>query len=219
MEKIFKELLVTYKAEQVRNVLMKIGGSNYRFEAVGGRKNNLATINIGTDPASGVTERITNAIDAVLEKEWKQKEKPSDIKSPRRASELWYGIESGKISKIANPHDKRLKELSELVNVTLYDSGQTTKPTVEIRDKGIGLEPEQFSKTILDLNGNNKIGKTISYLDKLSFEYLPILPTGTCILAGLSAQVPVVVDIGAIEKDFEPNNKTRSLIDNWEELN
>src|SRR5690554_539019 len=139
MEKIFKELLVAYKAEQVRNVLMKIGASNYRFEAVGGRKNNLATINIGTDPASGVTERITNAIDAVLEKEWKQKEEPTDIKSPRRAAELWYGIESGKISKIADPHDKRLKELSELVNVTLYDSGQPTKPTVEIRDKGIGL--------------------------------------------------------------------------------
>lgn len=159
MEKIFKELLVAYKAEQVRNVLMKIGASNYRFEAVGGRKNNLATINIGTDPASGVTERITNAIDAVLEKEWKQKEEPKDIKSPRRATELWYGIESGKISKIADPHDKRLKELSELVNVTLYNSGQPTKPTVEIRDKGIGLDSEQFSKTILDLNGNNKIGK------------------------------------------------------------
>ena len=91
--------------------------------------------------------------------------------------------------------------------------------------------PSDISPTIISqlhnyflhrlINNNDIIAveKTISYLDKLSFEYLPILPTGTCILAGLSAQVPVVVDIGAIEKDFEPNNKTRSLIDNWKELN
>lgn len=89
--------------------------------------------------------------------------------------------------------------------------------------------PSDISPTIISqlhnyflhrlINNNDIIAveKTISYLDKLSFEYLPILPTGTCILAGLSAQVPVVVDIGIIEKDFEPNNKTRSLIDNWKE--
>lgn len=126
---------------------------------MGNRKNNLATINIGTDPASGVTERITNAIDAVLEKEWKNQNEPTDIKTPRKASELWFSIEDGKISKIKDALDKRIKNLSDKIQVTLYESGKDTKPTVEIRDKGIGLEPEQFSKTILDLNGNNKIGK------------------------------------------------------------
>lgn len=159
MEEIFKKLLNAHQPEQVRDVLILIGKSKYRFEPVGNRKNNLATINIGTDPAAGVTERITNAIDAVLEKEWLNQGQPIDIKSPRKASELWYGIEGGKLSKISDPHDKTLRELSDLVNITLYDSGQPSKPTVEIRDKGIGLEPEQFSKTILDLNGNNKIGK------------------------------------------------------------
>ena len=159
MEELFRELLVAYKAEDVRKILMKIGQSKMRWEPVGNRKNNLATINIGTDPASGVTERITNAIDAVLEKEWMLQEQPTDIRTPRRASELWYGIEDGKISKIEDAYDKRLKELSDKVTITLYESGKTSKPTVEIRDKGIGLEPEQFSKTILDLNGNNKIGK------------------------------------------------------------
>ena len=138
---------------------MKIGKINYRFEPVGNRKNNLATINIGTDPAAGVTERITNAIDAVLEKEWVEKKEPTDIKSPRRASELWFDIEHGKISKISDLNDERLRVLAPKVKVTLTDSGQKTKPTVEIRDLGIGLLPEQFSKTILDLNGNNKIGK------------------------------------------------------------
>lgn len=87
--------------------------------------------------------------------------------------------------------------------------------------------PSDISPTIISqlhnyflhrlINNNDIIAveRTISYLDKLSFEYLPILPTGTCILAGLTAQVPVVIDIGAIDEEFEPNNKTRSLISNW----
>lgn len=89
--------------------------------------------------------------------------------------------------------------------------------------------PSDISPTIISqlhnyflhrlINNNDIIAveKTISYLDKLSFEYLPILPTGTCILAGLSAQVPVVVDIASIEEDSEPNNKTRSMIEHWKE--
>ena len=87
--------------------------------------------------------------------------------------------------------------------------------------------PSDISSTIISqlhnyflhrlINNNDilAVEKTISYLDKLSFEYLPILPTGTCILAGLTAQVPVVINIGKIEDEYEPNNKTRSLIKNW----
>jgi len=87
--------------------------------------------------------------------------------------------------------------------------------------------PSDISSTIISqlhnyflhrlINNNDilAVEKTISYLDKLSFESLPILPTGTCILAGLTAQVPVVIDIGKIEDKYEPNNKTRSLINNW----
>jgi len=60
------------------------------------------------------------------------------------------------------------------------------------------------------------VRQTISYLDKVSFEYVPLLPTGTCILAGLLANVPIVVDIGRIEpKKHEPMNKTITLTDKW----
>ncbi len=88
--------------------------------------------------------------------------------------------------------------------------------------------PSDISSTILSqlhnfflhrlINNNDIIAieKSISYLDKLSFEYLPILPTGTCILAGLVANVPVIIDIGKIEDGFEPENKTINLIKNWE---
>jgi len=59
------------------------------------------------------------------------------------------------------------------------------------------------------------VERTISYLDKISFEYLPILPTGTCIFAGLLANVPVVIDIEKMEAKYEPRNKTRTLTDKW----
>lgn len=59
------------------------------------------------------------------------------------------------------------------------------------------------------------IEKTVSYLDKVSFDSLPILPTGACILAGLMAQVPVIVKVDEIEKKHEPNNKTIDLVSKW----
>lgn len=87
--------------------------------------------------------------------------------------------------------------------------------------------PSDISPTIISqlhnyflhrlINNNDIIAveKTIAYLDRVSFDYLPILPTGTCILAGLLAQVPVVVDIGKMKDDFEPKNKTIKLLDKW----
>ena len=59
------------------------------------------------------------------------------------------------------------------------------------------------------------IGRTVSYLDKISFESLPILPTGSCILAGLSAQIPVIIDVDKISDNFEPDNKTIIPTNYW----
>lgn len=68
---------------------------------------------------------------------------------------------------------------------------------------------------------NNKdieaIEKTVSYLDKVSFESLPILPTGTCILAGLSAKLPVVVKMNKLDDKFQPNSQTIRLTDFWKD--
>lgn len=75
-----------------------------------------------------------------------------------------------------------------------------------------------FLHRLINNNDIKAVERTVSYLDKLSFESLPILPTGTCILAGLSAQVPVMIDIGTIKpKEFEPDNKTMLLIENWKD--
>lgn len=66
---------------------------------------------------------------------------------------------------------------------------------------------------------NNKdieaIEKTVSYLDKISFESLPILPTGTCIIAGLAAKLPVVVKMSPLDEEFQPNSQTIELTKYW----
>jgi len=66
---------------------------------------------------------------------------------------------------------------------------------------------------------NNKdieaIEKNISYLDKVSFDSLPILPQGSCILAGIAAQLPVVIEVGKIPDQYKPYNETMHLTKHW----
>jgi DNA helicase HerA-like ATPase len=60
------------------------------------------------------------------------------------------------------------------------------------------------------------IERAVSYLDRVSFESMPILPTGTCILSGVAAQIPVMVAIGELEPRFAPNSRTMSIANAWE---
>ena len=72
-----------------------------------------------------------------------------------------------------------------------------------------------FLHRLINNNDIKAVEKTISYLDKLSFESLPILPTGTCIIAGLCVQIPIMVDVSLIEKKYAPDNETINLLNNW----
>lgn len=53
-----------------------------------------------------------------------------------------------------------------------------------------------------------QVNNTISYLDKVSVESLPILSTRVCVIAGQLAEMPLMVQIEQIEKEYKPNNKT-----------
>lgn len=72
-----------------------------------------------------------------------------------------------------------------------------------------------FLHRLINNNDIKAIERTVSYLDKVSFESLPILPTGTCILAGLVAQVPVVVEINKINDQYKPFNQTIKPTTYW----
>lgn len=60
-----------------------------------------------------------------------------------------------------------------------------------------------------------QINNTISYLDKVSVESLPILSTGVCVLAGQLAEMPIVVQIDKIEDEYKPQNETIDLVKAW----
>lgn len=66
---------------------------------------------------------------------------------------------------------------------------------------------------------NNKdlemIEKAVSYLDKLSIETLPILPVGACVLSGIIADLPILIQMDKMEEEFKPESSNISLLDSW----
>jgi len=124
------------------------GGTN--LLPVGGRPNNAGVIEVSSDPALASVERITNAMDAVLEF---HAAKGGDLpKSPREAAKKWLGIPSAGIKNLDNA---QRRSIAENVSVTLCESGVPKHPTLIIQDKGIGIEAQDFLKTVLSLNEQN----------------------------------------------------------------
>ena len=134
---------------------------NVSWRPVGGINNNLAIINMGSDPAAGVAERLTNGIDAVLERKWEENNRPTYISSPRHACEEWFGIKEGRLVNVENVRqkDNPISKISDNLHLSIYDSDVSNKPTLEFRDRGIGVTVDRFHDTVLSLNQNNKLGK------------------------------------------------------------
>ena len=73
-----------------------------------------------------------------------------------------------------------------------------------------------FIHRLMNERDIQQVSNTISYLDKVSVESLPILSTGVCILAGQLAEMPIVVQIDRIEEENKPQNETIDLIKAWQ---
>lgn len=63
----------------------------------------------------------------------------------------------------------------------------------------------------------NAIHKTVAYLDKLSFESIPILSTWSCFFAWLATNLPVKVNVKELYEKNKPNSKTVTLEDIWKD--
>ena len=74
-----------------------------------------------------------------------------------------------------------------------------------------------FIHRLMNERGIQQVNNTISYLDKVSVESLPILSTGVCVLAGELAEMPIIVQIDRIEDKNKPYNETINLIKAWGE--
>lgn len=134
---------------------------SYTWRAVGDNEANYGLINIGSDPGVALIERVTNAIDAVIEREAVRRlaGNGSQVRpaTPREAVESWFGVAGGRVANLINIEKRQ--ELADNVVIRLLDGDKKREPTVLIRDLGIGLTPALVPKTILSLSGTNKIDK------------------------------------------------------------
>ena len=163
------ELLAIYKPEQLNAFLREymntdLEENNLIYEnisdnwtCVGNTKYNLSAINMLKDSGKGLIERITNGIDAVLEKE----KENYGLNSPKSADD---------IVKVAFPHYYENKvnikkgesnrqnacETADKVVVAINDSTKSNKPTVDVVDQGCGISGEnlaiQYYLSIKEIN-------------------------------------------------------------------
>ena len=132
----------------------------YTWRPVGDNEANYGLINIGSDPGNALIERITNAIDGVIEREALRqlaKKRGTIPASPREAVERWFRVPGGRVTNLGDPAKRQ--PLADNVVVTLLDGDHKRRPSVRIQDRGVGLTPSLVPTTILSLSGTNKIDK------------------------------------------------------------
>lgn len=74
-----------------------------------------------------------------------------------------------------------------------------------------------FIHRLINVNDINAIEKTVAYLDKLSFDSIPILSVGSCFIAGLASDIPIKVDIDLLPQNQQPDSETINLEKEWSE--
>src|SRR5258706_10445655 len=101
MEMLFQRLLGTTDSAGVKGILDEMGdytdvGLDRQFgelklkwHAYGDNEFNIGTIGAASKPGRSLTERITNAIDAILEERFLNAS--SSPTSPQRAASEWFG--------------------------------------------------------------------------------------------------------------------------------
>ena len=118
---------------------------------------NYSTIgNQQSSPDNALVEKLVNSVDAVLMREClRQGIRPDSKDAPQSIAEAqrnFFDIYNGKLSSI---DDKQRTSLAE--NISLVATGNKTRPSFSIIDKGEGQTPEHIPETLLSLTKNNKI--------------------------------------------------------------
>ena len=166
-------LLASTKPSELQSILLEIGDHRdigvdkqfgqfgFQWHFFGDNPSNMSTINLGSKPGRSLTERVTNAIDAVLEREmYRRNGVTAPPQSPMEAAELWLGRPRTTANTGLFGLDPDLSAVySKDTHVVLSPGDESTNPTVDIMDAGIGIKPEDFTETILNFHRGNKINK------------------------------------------------------------
>lgn len=171
------ELLSIYKPEQLNEFLRKYANTDLEnddimyedisdnWTCVGDTKYNFSAINMLKDSGKGLIERITNGIDAVLEKE-KEKYKLNNAKTADDIIKVAFPhyYENKEKVKKGEANRQNACETADMVVVAINDSTKSTKPTIDVVDKGCGIYGDKFGDTILSIHKGNKATSDKNYL-------------------------------------------------------
>jgi hypothetical protein len=172
-----KELLNIYKQSELDSFLKEQGSltlnedtvseekirNNWKF--VGDNSSSGSTISIVRHGEKALVERITNGIDAVIEKQKDLKEIVSPTKSSdviKKAFPKYY--ENATKAKAGESDSIYSYDADNQVVLAINDASKSSLPTFDIVDKGTGISGADFPDTILSINKGNKIKREKSYL-------------------------------------------------------
>jgi len=114
--------------------------------------------------------------------------------------------------------DYRLETFEEIIKegrkfgVFLTVSSQ--RPS-DISDTIISQLHNYFIHRLVNTEDLKAIGRAVSFIDKYSYDMIPILPQGGCIFSGISANFPVLMQVQLLKKELQPKSATIELIKLW----
>ena len=141
---LLKELLDTDKVDIVSRLLAEFIAANQEkasWRPIGDRPNNSGTIQAAGDPMRALIERVTNAIDAVIDRAHEDHGGKPRCSSPKDAAQAWFGVPKEGLHKM--PDTERRKLAQDSVWLTLLPGDGKAKRAVDIADHGTGLSPDE----------------------------------------------------------------------------
>lgn len=167
---LFLELLQCEREKDVKNVLEKYGMEHEEdWIPYGDMEGNYSIIGTqASNPEKAFSEKITNAIDALLMR--KCQERGIDPRgddapgSPQEALKIFYNIENGDPARITEQQEKEIQDEiciwatspeNKIMNELRFEDRQMN---MMIWDQGEGQTPDGLQKTVLSLIRGNKQG-------------------------------------------------------------
>ena len=157
----YKRLIEADKVSQVEEVLDQIESEyadRLSWVPVGGKENNSGPIQVSSDEGRSLIERVTNGVDAILEREHDEHKGIPDCRTPKEAAYSWLSIPIDRGLSALSQVQRREMAVNNLI-VRLLPGEDKNSRIVEAVDNGTGISAEEIPKTILSLNESNKIRK------------------------------------------------------------
>ncbi len=134
------------------------------WSLIGDNPSNASNIDVLSHGEKGIIERITNGIDAIMENCFQKNPKNDTIEKILQSHFPRYNAIREDAIKNNNTKKMYSKDAENQVVIAVNDGEIPSRPTIDIYDLGIGLEGSKFNKTILSLQGGNKISSDKKYL-------------------------------------------------------